>query len=158
MVSIRPPARLPGEKLAGFDAWILLKAEDLVRKCLDWYREYAFHKVYRAVYEFASTDLSALYFDVSKDPLYTSGPTSQTRRSRQTALYRLNLALTRLLAPVLSFTCEEVWQHTKHAPGETPSVHIDLFLSRKISASASPLNSVNKRPIGTASSPFAIKC
>jgi isoleucyl-tRNA synthetase len=105
----------------------LLRAEDLVRKCLDWYSEYAFHKVYRAVYEFASSDLSALYFDVSKDPLYTSGPTSETRRSRQTALHRLNVALTRLLAPVLSFTCEEVWQHTKHAAAEAPSVHMDLF-------------------------------
>jgi isoleucyl-tRNA synthetase len=118
---------LPGGKLAGFDAWVLLKAEDLVRKCLDWYREYAFHKVYRAVYEFASTELSAIYFDVSKDPLYTAGPTSETRRSRQTALYRLNLALTRLLAPVLSYTCEEVWQHTRHDDSAPPSVHIDLF-------------------------------
>ena len=118
---------LPGEKLAGFDAWVLLKAEDLVRKSLDWYREYAFHKVYRAVYEFASNELSAIYFDVSKDPLYTAGPTSETRRSRQTALYRLNLALTRLLAPVLSYTCEEVWQHTRHDAAAPPSVHIDLF-------------------------------
>ena len=118
---------VPGEKLLGFDAWILLKAEDLVRKCLDWYREYAFHKVYRAVYEFASTDLSALYFDVSKDRLYTSGPTSQARRSGQTALYRLNLALARLLSPILSFTCEEVWLHTPHAKGETASVHTNFF-------------------------------
>jgi isoleucyl-tRNA synthetase len=118
---------LPGEKLGGFDAWVLLKAEELVRKCLVWYREYAFHKVYRAVYEFATTDLSAVYFDVSKDRLYTSGPASETRRSGQTALYRLNLALARLLAPILSYTCEEVWLHSWHAAGETPSVHIDLF-------------------------------
>jgi isoleucyl-tRNA synthetase len=118
---------VPGEKLLAFDAWILLKAEDLVRKCLAWYREYAFHKVYRAVYEFASTDLSAVYFDVSKDRLYTSGPTSEARRSGQTALYRLNLALTRLLAPILSFTCEEVWLHTQHGRDETASVHTNLF-------------------------------
>jgi isoleucyl-tRNA synthetase len=118
---------LPGEKISGFDSWILLKAEDLVRQCLNFYREYAFHKVYRAVYEFAVTDLSAIYFEVSKDPLYTAGPTSETRRSRQTALYRLNLALTRLLSPVLSYTCEEVWQYGKHAAGEAPSVHMDLF-------------------------------
>ncbi len=118
---------LPGEKLDSLDAWILLKAEDLVRKCLDWYREYAFHKVYRAVYDFAITELSAVYFDVSKDPLYTSGPTSETRRSRQTALYRLNLALTRLFAPILSFTCEEIWQHSKRSQSASPSVHMDLF-------------------------------
>ncbi len=130
---------LPGEKISGFDSWILVKAEDLVRQCLDSYREYAFHKVYRAVYEFAVTELSSIYFEVSKDPLYTAGPTSETRRSRQTALYRLNLALARLLAPVLSFTCEEVWQHAKHPAGEMPSVHMDLFpspedLSRGITA------------------------
>jgi isoleucyl-tRNA synthetase len=130
---------LPGEKLSAFDAWVLLKAEDLVRKCLDWYREYAFHKVYRSVYEFASADLSALYFDVSKDRLYTSGPTSEARRSGQTALHRLNLALSCLLAPILSYTCEEVWLHTRHARGEPFSVHMNLFpepedLSRGITA------------------------
>jgi isoleucyl-tRNA synthetase len=118
---------LPAEQLAGFDVWVLVKAEDLVRKCLESYRKYEFHKVYRAVYEFASNELSAIYFDVSKDPLYTSGPTSETRRSRQTALHRLNLALTRLLAPILSFTCEEVWQLTKHAAAEMPSIHMDIF-------------------------------
>jgi len=118
---------LPAEQLAGFDVWVLVKAEDLVRRCLESYRKYEFHKVYRAVYEFASNELSAIYFDVSKDPLYTSGPTSETRRSRQTALHRLNLALTRLLAPILSFTCEEVWQLTKHAAVEMPSIHMDVF-------------------------------
>jgi isoleucyl-tRNA synthetase len=118
---------LAAEQLAGFDVWVLVKAEDLVRKCLESYRKYEFHKVYRAVYEFASNELSAIYFDVSKDPLYTSGPTSETRRSRQTALHRLNLALMRLLAPILSFTCEEVWQLTKHAAAEMPSIHMDVF-------------------------------
>jgi isoleucyl-tRNA synthetase len=118
---------VPGGELSAFDAWVLLKAEDLVRKCLEWYREYSFHKVYRAVYEFASTDLSAVYFDVSKDRLYTSGPTSEARRGGQTALYRVNLALTRLLAPILSYTCEEVWLETRRTPGHTPSIHIDLF-------------------------------
>src|SRR5581483_9425513 len=70
------PARdsISGDKLAGIDAWILIRAEDLVRRCLGWYKEYAFHKVYRAVYDFATTDLSAIYFDVSKDRLYTGAP------------------------------------------------------------------------------------
>jgi len=148
---------LPGEKLAGFDAWVLLKAEDLVRKSLDWYREYAFHKVYRAVYEFASNELSAIYFDVSKDPLYTAGPTSETRRSRQTALYRLNLALTRLLAPVLSYTCEEVWQHTRRDASAPPSVHIDLFPKPEDLIAGITAEQRVQAPIGTASSPFAAK-
>ena len=118
---------VPGERLLPIDVWILLRAEELVRKCRDWYAEYAFHKVYRALYDFAVTDLSALYFDILKDRLYTAGPTSPERRSGQTALYRLNLALARLLAPILSFTCEEVWMHTKHRAGTTASVHVDVF-------------------------------
>jgi isoleucyl-tRNA synthetase len=118
---------VPGEGLLAIDVWILLRAEELVRKCRNWYAEYAFHKVYRALYDFAVTDLSALYFDILKDRLYTAGPTSPERRSGQTALYRLDLALARLLAPILSFTCEEVWMHTKHRAGATASVHADVF-------------------------------
>jgi isoleucyl-tRNA synthetase len=114
---------VPGDELAEIDTWILLRAEDVVRRCRDWYGEYAFHKVYRALYDFAVTDLSAVYFDISKDRLYTSGASSHARRSGQTALHRLNLALARLLAPILSFTCEEVWRHAKQGA----SVHVDVF-------------------------------
>ncbi|MBV8809814.1 MAG: isoleucine--tRNA ligase, partial [Acidobacteriaceae bacterium] len=118
---------LPGQQLAGMDAWILVRAEKLVERCLESYKEYAFHKVYRAVYDFAITDLSAIYFDVLKDRLYTAGPSSEARRSAQTALYRLNLALVRLLAPILSFTCEEVWRYTAVKPGSPQSVHLAYF-------------------------------
>jgi isoleucyl-tRNA synthetase len=116
-----------GDRLTGIDVWILMRAEDLVRRCLGSYNEYAFHKVYRALYDFAITELSAVYFDVSKDRLYTNAASSHSRRSGQTALYRLNLALVRLLAPILSFTCEEVWRHAKFATGVPESVHIDYF-------------------------------
>jgi isoleucyl-tRNA synthetase len=116
-----------GDQLMGIDTWILLRGEEVVRKCVAWYDQYAFHKVYRAIYDFAITDLSALYFDASKDRLYTNAPASRSRRSCQTALYRLNLALVRLLAPILSFTCEEVWRHTKFAAGVPESIHIDYF-------------------------------
>jgi len=119
-----------GSELSGMDAWILVRAEEVVRRCRDSYDAYEFHKVYRALYDFAITDLSALYFDVSKgDHLYTAGPSSPERRSAQTALYRLNYALVRLLAPILSFTCEEIWGHMKLPSGSPESVHID-FLPR----------------------------
>ena len=123
------PARdaVSGARLSGIDSWILTRAEDLVTRCLAHYSEYAFHKVYRAVYEFSITDLSAIYFDVSKDRLYTGGPSSPERRGIQTALHRLNLALTRLLAPILSFTCEEVWEQSSLPQGAQPNVHMDLF-------------------------------
>ncbi len=118
---------LPGDELSGIDAWILLRAEKLVERCVDWYKDYGFHKVYRAVYDFAITDLSAIYFDVSKDRLYTAGPSSRARRSAQTALHRLNLALVRLLAPILSFTCEEVWRYTVAGSSSPESVHLAYF-------------------------------
>ncbi len=100
-----------------------MRAEDLVARCRIWYDEFAFHKVYRAVYDFATVDLSSIYFDVLKDRLYTSATKSQARRSAQTALYRLPYALVRLLAPILSFTTEEVWAHL----GQAGSVHTAYF-------------------------------
>ncbi len=104
-------------RLLEVDQWILLETEELVRKCRAWYDEYAFHKVYRAVYDFATVSLSAVYFDMSKDRLYTAAPESRERRSAQTAIYRINYALVRLLAPLLAFTTEEVWSYMPEAAG-----------------------------------------
>ena len=122
-ISIPTTDAVPGEMLAEIDQWILMRAEDLVARCRAWYDEFAFHKVYRAVYDFATVDLSAVYFDVLKDRLYTSAAKSKARRSAQTALYRLLDALVRLLAPILSFTTEEVWGYM----GRPGSVHTALF-------------------------------
>jgi isoleucyl-tRNA synthetase len=94
-----------------------------VERCAAWYEQLAFHKVYRAVYDFATIDLSSIYFDVLKDRLYTAYAKSPARRSAQTALYRLLDALVRLVAPILTFTAEEVWQHMKRPD----SVHTAYF-------------------------------
>jgi isoleucyl-tRNA synthetase len=112
-----------GEMLE-IDRWILARAEDLIRRCRASYDELAFHRVYRAVYDFATADLSAIYFDVLKDRLYTAATKSRARRSGQTALYRLHYALTRLVAPLLSFTAEEVWGYTPKPAGAPDSVHL----------------------------------
>src|ERR1019366_637891 len=119
------PARdaVAGWELLELDQWILIRAGELVERCRAHFDEFAFHKVYRAVYDFATVDLSSIYFDVLKDRLYTSAPNSHARRSAQTALHRLALALVRLLAPILSFTMEEVWGHL----GQTGSVHTAMF-------------------------------
>jgi isoleucyl-tRNA synthetase len=106
------------------DRWALVRTEDLIRKCRAWYESLEFHKVYRAIYDFAASDLSALYFHVSKDRLYTAAPKSQARRSGQTALYRIHYALTRLAAPILAFTMDEVWTHTAKPEGAPSSVHL----------------------------------
>lgn len=116
----------PAEMLE-IDRWILLRAEKLVRDCRAWYEELAFHRVYQALYNFATTDLSAIYFDIIKDRLYTAGPASVERRSAQTAIYRLTYALLRLMAPLISFTTEEVWGHFRKPAGAPESVHVDEF-------------------------------
>ena len=112
-----------GADLAGIDQWILVRAEELVARCRIWYDDFEFHRIYRAVYDFAAVDLSNVYFDILKDRLYTSAPRSQARRSAQTALYRINDALVRLLAPILSFTTEEVWKEM----GRSGTVHTAYF-------------------------------
>jgi isoleucyl-tRNA synthetase len=114
---------VPGDDLQEIDRWILLRAEELVMRCRAWYENFEFHRVYHTAYAFTTVDLSAIYFDVLKDRLYTSAAKSKARRSAQTALYRLLDALVRLLAPLMSFTAEEVWGYMKR-PG---SVHSALF-------------------------------
>ena len=111
------------EEMHEIDQWILVRAEDLVTRCRAWYENFEFHKVYHAVYAFATVDLSNIYFDVLKDRLYTSATKSKARRSAQTALYRLLDALVRLLAPLISFTAEEVWTHMHRES----SVHTAYF-------------------------------
>jgi isoleucyl-tRNA synthetase len=112
------------DEMLGIDRWILQKAEFLVKRCREWYDSFDFHKVYRAIYDFATTDLSAIYFDVLKDRLYTMAPNSKARRSGQTALYRVHYALTRLIAPLLAFTAEEIWSFTTKPEGSPGSVHL----------------------------------
>ncbi len=91
------------------DQYILLRASELAKDVREHYDNFVFHKVYQRLKDFCIVDLSSIYFDVLKDRLYTSAPKSQARRSAQTALWRLGEALVRLLAPVTSFTSEEVW-------------------------------------------------
>ena len=122
-ISIPRRIRCRPANLTELDQWILLRAEDLIVRCRAWYENYEFHKVYHTVYAFATVDLSSVYFDVLKDRLYTSAPKSKARRSAQTALYRLLDALVRLLAPIMSFTAEEVWTHM----GNSGSVHTAYF-------------------------------
>jgi isoleucyl-tRNA synthetase len=114
---------LQSAELEEIDQWVLLRAEDLIVRCREWYRNYEFHKVYHAVYAFATVDLSSIYFDVLKDRLYCSAPKWRIRRSAQTALARLLDSLVRLLAPLISFTAEEVWGHMD----KQESVHVALF-------------------------------
>jgi isoleucyl-tRNA synthetase len=117
---------LPSSELEEIDQWVLLRAAALVEQCREYYNDYSFHRVYQAIYNFATTDLSAVYFDILKDRLYTSAPASKARRSAQTAMYRVNHALVRLAAPLLAFTADEAWSHMRLPAGSPESVHLAL--------------------------------
>ena len=113
--------------LLEIDRWALSRLEELVNRVLKSYDSYDFHVLYHAVHNFCSVDMSAFYLDVLKDRLYTSPTESPERRSAQTAMYRILEALTRMMAPVLSFTAEEIWGFM---PGEREeSVHLAEFPS-----------------------------
>ena len=110
-----------------FDQYILLRAAELTNDVREHYDNFVFHKVYQRLKDFCIVDLSAIYFDVLKDRLYTSAPKSRHRRSAQTALWRLGEALVRLMAPITSFTSEEVWGFLPAVVGRQQSVHVTEF-------------------------------
>src|SRR5262249_50109207 len=85
------------------------------------------HRVYHELHDFCTAKLSNVYFDVLKDRLYTAAPKSRGRRSAQTALWRIGEALVRLLAPVISFTADEVWSFLPRVSGRAESVHLAYF-------------------------------
>ncbi len=116
------PARhaIPETEMLDLDRWILAKLDQVVGECARGYEVYEFHRVYHAVNGFCATELSAFYLDVIKDRIYCSGAASRERLSALTALHRLAETLTRLLAPILSHTAEEVWGLLKR-PGGVPS-------------------------------------
>ena len=125
------PARdsVPDRELWEMDAWMLRRTGALIKDCREWYANFEFHRAYHAIHDFCTVDLSAFYFDVLKDRLYTFAPRNVGRRSAQTAIYRIAGALVRLIAPVLVFTAEEVWKYLPRAAADPESVHMALFPS-----------------------------
>jgi isoleucyl-tRNA synthetase len=106
---------------------MLARTRELTAQVLRWYEDFEFHRIYHAVNEFAIADLSAFYLDVLKDRMYTFAPASRARRSAQTVLWKITEALVRLLAPILSFTADEVWDYLPAVEGREASVHLALF-------------------------------
>jgi isoleucyl-tRNA synthetase len=116
---------LPANEMNEIDLWALANLDDVTAKVLAGYAAYDFQAAYLAIYNFCTVTLSARYFDIIKDTLYILAPRSRTRRSSQTALYRIAETLSRLLTPILAFTSDEAWENL---PGQTvPSVHMAQF-------------------------------
>ncbi len=114
-------------ELLPLDRYMLARTRDLTEKMRDWYMEFEFHRVYQAVNEFAIVDLSSFYLDALKDRMYTFAPTSHARRSAQTVLWKITEGLVRLVAPILSFTADEVWEYLPAVEGREASVHLAQF-------------------------------
>jgi isoleucyl-tRNA synthetase len=112
-------------RLDEVDRWVLDRLARLIGRVRRAYDEYEFHTVFHSVHNFCAVDLSALYLDIVKDRLYTSLPDDPRRRAAQTVCYEVFSALARLLAPILTFTCEEAWRYLPGARGE--SVHLERF-------------------------------
>ena len=116
---------VPAEDLLEIDKYILYRFKLLNEKIMKAFDNYEFHVFYHSFYSFCVVDLSAFYLDILKDRLYTYPKKSKARRSGQTVLNELITGMTRLMAPVLSFTAEEVWSYFSHSDGK--SVHMNSF-------------------------------
>ncbi|HZT70792.1 MAG TPA: isoleucine--tRNA ligase [Terriglobia bacterium] len=117
-----------GDQLEEIDTWAHFETANLLDRVYAAYREDAFHKVYRAIYDFATIELSSFYFDILKDRLYTAPARSIRRRAAQTTLYRIADALVRAVAPLMCFTAEEVWTHLPAQASREESVHLAHFI------------------------------
>ena len=117
--------RVSIDALEDVDRYILLRYGQVAKQTLAAYDAYDFSTIFQTVNAFTTVDLSAFYADVSKDRLYTFASGSKERRSAQTAMYVIADGLARLLAPILSFTTDELWQYLPGSREE--SVHLALF-------------------------------
>ena len=114
----------PIETMEGLDRFILHRLNRVLERCLTAYDNYEFHTIHHALHNFCVVDLSAFYLDIIKDRLYTSPAPDNARRDAQTAMYLILDSITRLMAPILPFTAEEVWTHMPNVQGRPESVHL----------------------------------
>ena len=117
----------PDDCLSELDRWALMRLHDLIARVRQGYEEFEFHLVFHAMNNFCAVDMSAVYLDVLKDRLYTFRKDHPARRASQRVLHETLLALTKLMAPILAFTAEEIWKSLPEGQKEQPSVHLTAF-------------------------------
>ena len=127
---------VPYEHMEELDRYALNGLQELNEQVQKAYENFDFHIIYHSLHNFCVLDLSSFYLDIIKDRLYTSPPKSTARRSAQTAMNEILEVLVRLMSPILCFTADELWQHTK-GTDRPLSVHADLFV---------PVNDAYKDP------------
>jgi isoleucyl-tRNA synthetase len=115
------------EALLEIDRYALHRLQELTEIILRAYRDYDYHIIYHRLYNYCTLDLSAFYLDVLKDRLYTSPAGSAERRSAQTAIYQILKTMALLMAPILAFTAEEIWQYLPRQDDDAESIHLALL-------------------------------
>ncbi len=115
-----PNDLVPPEQMEELDRWALTKLDALTKSCRKAYAGYEFHPVSHAINDFCVVELSSFYLDIIKDRLYCEERNGLRRRSAQTALFLILDALAKLFAPILAFTCDEIWQAMPHRAGDDP--------------------------------------
>lgn len=107
------------DKMVELDRWIIQRCQDLQADIMLAYEQYQFHVIYQKIHNFCAVDLGSFYLDIIKDRQYTTSVNSVARRSCQTAMYHVVHALTRWLAPIISFTADEIWQSIPGSKSES---------------------------------------
>ena len=120
-----PDAPVDFKDMLPLDKWALVQLDALVEKCLAAYERFEFHGVTYAIHNFCVVEMSSFYLDIIKDRLYCDAPDSLSRRSAQSAIYAILDAVVRLLAPILAFTSDEIWQAMPHDKTANP-LHVML--------------------------------
>ena len=111
---------VPPQQMAPLDRWAITRLNDLIRKVDAAYRDYEFHVISHLINDFCVVDLSSFYLDIIKDRLYCEEKDGLGRRSAQTALYLILDTMTKMFAPILAFTCDEIWLAMPHRKGDDP--------------------------------------
>lgn len=113
--------RVPFDNLQPIDRWALNKLDDLNKKVREGYDSFEFHQVYHAIHNFCVVDMSNFYLDVIKDRLYADKADGESRRAAQTTIYIILDAMTRMIAPILAYTSDEIWSYMPHSKEEDPA-------------------------------------
>ncbi len=131
---------IPSDQLLSLDSWIIERASLLQEEIINAYEDYQFHSIYQKLQQFCINDLGGFYLDIIKDRQYTLQKNSLPRRSAQTALFHIAEAIVRWLAPILSFTAEDIWQYL---PGKREkTVFLNEWYVLPISFEKDPLNAI----------------
>ncbi len=142
--------RVPYEQLPELDRWALMRLGELIPRVRKAYDDFEFHTIFHALNNFCSVDMSAVYLDILKDRLYTFDKDSPLRRSSQTVLFDIVVALTKLMAPILSFTAEEIWQVLPEVSAQggrtASSIHLATFPEANPSGMDADVGSTMGRP------------